>query len=146
MLGAESDRACKNLLEKEYKWIFLILPLFELRQTTNEIVTFRLTVVTFLDGKADRQSRRQGKGGSGDIWGGDVRPRRQAVKPSNRHRSLFYAVVKSAVVLRGHQWRHRRFYAVVSSDVIKVLRGRHPWRHQRFYAVVKRDGKQFYAG
>ena len=26
-----------------------------------------------------------------------------AVKPSNRHRSLFYAVVKSAVVLRGHQ-------------------------------------------
>ena len=50
-----------------------------------------------------------------------------AVKPSNRHRSLFYAVVSvSRDVIS-------RFYAVIR-DVIE------------FYAVVKRDGRQFYAG
>ena len=37
MLGAESDRACLNLLEKEYKWFSFILPLFELQQTTNAL-------------------------------------------------------------------------------------------------------------
>ena len=49
-------------------------------------------------------------------WRPSTPSSRQAV---NRHRSLFYAVVKSSVVLRGHRWRHRRFYAVASSDVIK---------------------------
>ena len=37
MFGAESDRACLNLLEKEYKWFFFILPLFEPQQTTNAL-------------------------------------------------------------------------------------------------------------
>ena len=59
------------------------------------------TFVTFWR-QTDRQSRRQCEG-SGDIWGGDVRPRRQAVKPS------------PVAVLRG---RHQSFYAVIS-DVIK---------------------------
>ena len=73
-----------------------------------------------------------------------------AVKPSNRHRSLFYAVVIvsrdvisrfyaviSDVIAGSTRWSavtSSRFYAVVIRDVIE------------FYAAVKRDGRQFYAG
>ena len=75
------------------------------------------TFVTFWRQTASK-STPVSAGGSGDIWGGDVHPRRQAVN-------------RSTVVLRGRQ---QSFYAVVNRDVIK------------FYAVVNRDVIKFYAG
>ena len=93
------------------------------------IVTFRLTLVTFCDGKITVNSTPVQQKAKEEVATSEEVTSVHAVKPSsNCHRSLVYAVVisrstrrstRSAVtsaVLRGRQLP---FYAVVIRDVIK---------------------------